>query len=241
MELPTCRVSAVGPMRQEPRLRPPNPRLPPHRPIIDTSTFRPRATSPLTDAARPPSPPPPSTLQMSSQERINHLIDAGTWRPLDETLSPVDPLEFTDLKPYTDRIKEAQEKTGLQVGAAAGCGRTLWYSAWPRLSGILRSLCRHLVLQSCATYSDHHVLHQTHAPAIPVPHLPPPHRTQPHTQPTPRTACARARACCTASPWRWASWTSPTWAAPWAAWWARSSPASSSTPRRCGLGVWGAG
>lgn len=61
-------------------------------------------------------------LKMSSQERINHLIDAGTWRPLDETLSPVDPLEFTDLKPYTDRIKEAQEKTGLQDGVRTGTG-----------------------------------------------------------------------------------------------------------------------
>lgn len=37
-------------------------------------------------------------LKMSSQERVDHLIDAGTWRPMDETLSPVDPLEFTDLK-----------------------------------------------------------------------------------------------------------------------------------------------
>ncbi|EFJ45535.1 hypothetical protein VOLCADRAFT_82311 [Volvox carteri f. nagariensis] len=61
-------------------------------------------------------------LKMSSQERINHLIDAGTWRALDETLSPVDPLEFTDLKPYTDRIKEAQEKTGLQDGVRTGTG-----------------------------------------------------------------------------------------------------------------------
>ncbi|KAG2427735.1 hypothetical protein HXX76_012060 [Chlamydomonas incerta] len=61
-------------------------------------------------------------LKMSSMERINHLIDAGTWRPLDETLSPVDPLEFSDLKLYTDRIKEAQEKTGLQDGVRTGTG-----------------------------------------------------------------------------------------------------------------------
>jgi acetyl-CoA carboxylase carboxyl transferase subunit beta len=27
-------------------------------------------------------------LQMNSQERIDHLIDIGTWRPLDEILSP---------------------------------------------------------------------------------------------------------------------------------------------------------
>ncbi|KIY95133.1 acetyl-CoA carboxylase subunit beta [Monoraphidium neglectum] len=37
-------------------------------------------------------------LKMTSQERIEHLIDPGTWRPLDETLSPMDPLEFTDQK-----------------------------------------------------------------------------------------------------------------------------------------------
>lgn len=64
----------------------------------------------------PPPPPHPS------QERIDHLIDAGTWRPLDETLSPVDPLEFTDQKPYTDRINEAQAKSGLQDGVRTGTG-----------------------------------------------------------------------------------------------------------------------
>uniref|UniRef100_A0A7S0S1R5 CoA carboxyltransferase N-terminal domain-containing protein n=1 Tax=Chlamydomonas leiostraca TaxID=1034604 RepID=A0A7S0S1R5_9CHLO len=61
-------------------------------------------------------------LKMSSQERIDHLIDPGTWRPLDETLSPVDPLEFTDQKPYTDRIREAQDKTGLQDAVRTGTG-----------------------------------------------------------------------------------------------------------------------
>ncbi|KAJ9505687.1 hypothetical protein QJQ45_022440 [Haematococcus lacustris] len=61
-------------------------------------------------------------LKMSSQERIDHLIDPGTWRPLDVTLSPVDPLEFTDQKPYVDRIKEAQNKTGLQDAVRTGTG-----------------------------------------------------------------------------------------------------------------------
>lgn len=50
------------------------------------------------------------------------MIDPGTWRPLDETLSPVDPLVFSDLKPYVDRIKEAQEKTGLQDAVRTGTG-----------------------------------------------------------------------------------------------------------------------
>nr|YP_009106191.1 beta subunit of acetyl-CoA carboxylase carboxytransferase [Binuclearia lauterbornii]AIT94986.1 beta subunit of acetyl-CoA carboxylase carboxytransferase [Binuclearia lauterbornii] len=61
-------------------------------------------------------------LQMNSQERIDHLIDKGTWRPLDETLSPCDPLEFFDQKNYTDRLKEAQERTGLQDAIQTGTG-----------------------------------------------------------------------------------------------------------------------
>lgn len=61
-------------------------------------------------------------LQMNSTERIEHLIDAGTWRPLDETVSPCDPLEFRDQKAYTERLKEAQERTGLQDGIQTGTG-----------------------------------------------------------------------------------------------------------------------
>ena len=61
-------------------------------------------------------------LQMDSQERIDHLIDESTWRPLDETLSPCDPLEFRDQKPYTERLKDAQEKTGLQDAVQTGTG-----------------------------------------------------------------------------------------------------------------------
>jgi acetyl-CoA carboxylase carboxyl transferase subunit beta len=61
-------------------------------------------------------------LQMNSNERIQHLIDAGTWRPLDETVSPCDPLEFRDQKSYLDRLKEAQERTGLQDALQTGTG-----------------------------------------------------------------------------------------------------------------------
>lgn len=61
-------------------------------------------------------------LQMTSQERIEHLIDEDTWRPLDETLSPGDPLEFRDQKPYVERLKDAQEKTGLQDAVQTGTG-----------------------------------------------------------------------------------------------------------------------
>ena len=50
------------------------------------------------------------------------MIDPGTWRSIDDLLSPMDPLEFTDLKPYLERIKEAQDKTGMQDGLRAGTG-----------------------------------------------------------------------------------------------------------------------
>ncbi len=61
-------------------------------------------------------------LQMNSQERIDHLIDAGTWRSLDETLSPCDPLQFFDQKAYIDRLKESQERTELQDAIETGTG-----------------------------------------------------------------------------------------------------------------------
>lgn len=61
-------------------------------------------------------------LQMSSRERIKNLIDIGTWRPLDETLSPCDPLEFCDQKTYSERLKDAQERTNLQDAIITGTG-----------------------------------------------------------------------------------------------------------------------
>jgi acetyl-CoA carboxylase carboxyl transferase subunit beta len=61
-------------------------------------------------------------LQMNSQERIEHLIDEGTWRPIDEILSPKDPLEFRDQKAYTERLREAQERTELQDAIQTGTG-----------------------------------------------------------------------------------------------------------------------
>lgn len=61
-------------------------------------------------------------LQMESRERILSLIDAGTWRPLDETLSPLDPLGFKDQKPYIERLRDAQKKTGLQDAIQTGTG-----------------------------------------------------------------------------------------------------------------------
>ena len=61
-------------------------------------------------------------LQMNSRERIQNLIDIGTWRPLDETLSPCNPLDFCDQKTYTERIQDSQERTKLQDAILTGTG-----------------------------------------------------------------------------------------------------------------------
>lgn len=61
-------------------------------------------------------------LQMSSHERIESLVDSNTWRPIDEMLSPGDPLEFKDQKLYVERLKDAQQRTGLQDAVQTGTG-----------------------------------------------------------------------------------------------------------------------
>lgn len=57
------------------------------------------------------------------EERIQQLIDAGTWKPIDETLRPADPLRFRDRKSYSDRVRETQEKTGLLDAVTTGLGQ----------------------------------------------------------------------------------------------------------------------
>lgn len=61
--------------------------------------------------------------RVSSNERIQQLIDAHTWRPLDEQLVSCDPLQFKDRKPYSDRLREYQEKTGLKDAVQTGLGQ----------------------------------------------------------------------------------------------------------------------
>jgi acetyl-CoA carboxylase carboxyl transferase subunit beta len=61
-------------------------------------------------------------LQMSSTERIELLIDPGTWEPMDENMLPYDVLEFIDQKSYKDRIEENQLRTGLTDAVQTGTG-----------------------------------------------------------------------------------------------------------------------
>lgn len=62
-------------------------------------------------------------LRIYADERIQQLIDPGTWMPIDLNLQPVDPLKFRDRKSYSDRLRETQEKTGLTDAVQTGLGQ----------------------------------------------------------------------------------------------------------------------
>jgi acetyl-CoA carboxylase carboxyl transferase subunit beta len=62
-------------------------------------------------------------LRVYSDERVYQLIDAHTWNPLGEHLQPTDPLKFRDRKSYSDRIRETQDKTGLNDSVVTGFGQ----------------------------------------------------------------------------------------------------------------------
>ncbi|MEM8806522.1 MAG: acetyl-CoA carboxylase, carboxyltransferase subunit beta [Cyanobacteria bacterium P01_G01_bin.38] len=57
-----------------------------------------------------------------SDERIQQLIDAKTWHPLDADISPQDPLRFRDRKAYSDRLRDMQSKTKLIDSVQTGLG-----------------------------------------------------------------------------------------------------------------------
>jgi acetyl-CoA carboxylase carboxyl transferase subunit beta len=59
---------------------------------------------------------------VSAEERIRQLLDEGTFEEWDARLMPTDPLGFSDKKPYPDRIRDDQERTGLREAAVVGAG-----------------------------------------------------------------------------------------------------------------------
>jgi acetyl-CoA carboxylase carboxyl transferase subunit beta len=59
---------------------------------------------------------------VSAQERVRQLLDDGTFEEWDAELSPADPLTFADKKPYAERLKEEQARTGLRDAAITGAG-----------------------------------------------------------------------------------------------------------------------
>lgn len=60
---------------------------------------------------------------LTAQERIAALVDPDSFEDLTLPLSSEDPLGFSDRKPYSDRLREAQESTGLSDAAVVGRGK----------------------------------------------------------------------------------------------------------------------
>jgi acetyl-CoA carboxylase carboxyl transferase beta subunit len=56
-------------------------------------------------------------------ERIEQLVDPDSFIETDAQLRSADPLAFTDLKPYTERLAEAELRTGLGDAIVVGIGR----------------------------------------------------------------------------------------------------------------------
>ncbi|MBN2293150.1 MAG: acetyl-CoA carboxylase carboxyl transferase subunit beta, partial [Pirellulales bacterium] len=59
---------------------------------------------------------------VSARDRIDQVLDEGTFEEWDANLEPVDPLGFVDKKPYSERLKEEQKRTGLRDAAVVGTG-----------------------------------------------------------------------------------------------------------------------
>ncbi|RMG13230.1 MAG: acetyl-CoA carboxylase carboxyltransferase subunit beta [Deltaproteobacteria bacterium] len=57
------------------------------------------------------------------RERLERILDPGSFEELDRDLSPVDPLGFSDTKRYRDRLKGARKKLGERDAFVSGLGR----------------------------------------------------------------------------------------------------------------------
>ena len=62
-------------------------------------------------------------FRMSIGERIDLLLDEGTFQERDAGLESGDPLGFHDQKPYPERLEASRAKTGLRDAAVWGTGR----------------------------------------------------------------------------------------------------------------------
>lgn len=61
--------------------------------------------------------------RINAKEYFALLFDEGKYSPLFENIKAVDKLEFVDVKPYKDRLEDAQKKTGLGDAMSVGIGQ----------------------------------------------------------------------------------------------------------------------
>ena len=61
-------------------------------------------------------------FRIDARTRLANLFDNGDYETFSDNLSSTDPLKFVDLKPYSERLKRAQEDTGLTDAVINGRG-----------------------------------------------------------------------------------------------------------------------
>ena len=59
-------------------------------------------------------------FRIGSAEYIEILFDKGSFKEMDKKMTSADPLDFTDSKPYKNRIKDAIKSTGLYDAVRTG-------------------------------------------------------------------------------------------------------------------------
>jgi acetyl-CoA carboxylase carboxyl transferase subunit beta len=62
-------------------------------------------------------------FRISARDRIASLVDEGSFEEREAGLRSRDPLRFKDTVKYTDRVKNARNKTGLEEAVITGLGR----------------------------------------------------------------------------------------------------------------------
>ena len=64
-------------------------------------------------------------VRIGSEEYFKILFDEGKYKELDKNLTSKDPLNFEDSKKYVDRLKDAQDKTGLKDAVRTAVGKSM--------------------------------------------------------------------------------------------------------------------
>jgi acetyl-CoA carboxylase carboxyl transferase subunit beta len=62
-------------------------------------------------------------FNITANQRLQHLLDEGSWQEFDADVTSIDILKFTGATSYSDQLKKYEKKTGLKEGVICGLGK----------------------------------------------------------------------------------------------------------------------
>ncbi|MDS1137019.1 acetyl-CoA carboxylase, carboxyltransferase subunit beta [Nitratireductor indicus] len=62
-------------------------------------------------------------MKISARERLKSFFDDGAYELLESPKAAIDPLKFRDERRYTDRLRDAKAKTGMEDAVLSGVGK----------------------------------------------------------------------------------------------------------------------